>query len=143
MGWRSIKRPQFEPLRISLNCLLCLYFILPGIDISGGLVLTSATYAQDILTKFEFFPIKCRIQRAAENFEKLRKELLDPQHQADKEGKTLPLVKTKVLATLEKMKDEEEGRDCWPLAYLTYSFTIDSVQNIGNQWSGNSLHFNC
>jgi hypothetical protein len=62
--------------------------------------LTSAAYAQDILTKFEFFPIKCRIQRAAENFNRLREELLAQQHQANKVEKTLPPVKTKVRAAL-------------------------------------------
>ena len=34
-------------------------------------------FQQGILRKFEFFPIKCRIQRAAELFAEIREELLD------------------------------------------------------------------
>ena len=30
-------------------------------------------HEQDVLEKFEFFPVKCRIQRAAEEFAKVQK----------------------------------------------------------------------
>ncbi len=52
---------------------------------------------QEMLRKFEFFPIKCRIQRAAEVFAEIREELLAPVAVNHKE--VLP-IKAKVLYIL-------------------------------------------
>jgi hypothetical protein len=60
-------------------------------------------HEQEILTKFEFFPIKCRIQRATEIFSIVREELLAPPHQKHKVTRTLPRVKSKVLASWWKL----------------------------------------
>jgi hypothetical protein len=57
-------------------------------------------YPQEMLRKFEFFPIKCRIQRAAEVFREIREELLAPvgmnYPDANSGNKELPPIKSKV-----------------------------------------------
>jgi hypothetical protein len=80
-------------------------------------------YPQEMLRKFEFFPIKCRIQRAAEVFREIREELLAPvgmnYPDANSGNKELPPIKSKVYRLPQLALYSWES-------YLNCMMTLDS-----------------